>query len=71
MAAFGSAVRRLSRRGVFQAVRAFSLGPTSRTSVAVVSAIIFKILKVFNSMSVCHCFLLVHYTQSLNSEHKF
>ena len=37
MAAFGSAFCRLNRRGVFQTARAFSLGSTSHTSVAVVS----------------------------------
>lgn len=36
MAAFGSAFCHLSRRGVFQTARAFSLGSTSHTSVAVV-----------------------------------
>ncbi|KAL9983925.1 hypothetical protein ACROYT_G006171 [Oculina patagonica] len=36
MAAFGSAVRLFTRRGISQASRAFRLGSTSRTSVAVV-----------------------------------
>ena len=43
MAAFGSVARqftRVSRRGVFRTVRDFSLGSTSRTSVAVVSTIL-------------------------------
>lgn len=39
MAAFRSTVRLLTRRGIFQASRAFSLGSSSRTSVAVVSII--------------------------------
>ena len=37
MAALCSAVRLLTRRGICQTARAFSLGSTSRTSVAVVS----------------------------------
>lgn len=37
MAALGSAFRMLTRRGIFQTSRAFSLGSTSRASVAVVS----------------------------------
>lgn len=36
MAALGSAFRMLTRRGIFQTSRAFSLGSTSRASVAVV-----------------------------------
>ena len=39
MAAFGSVARQFTRRGVFRTVRDFSLGSTSRTSVAVVSTI--------------------------------
>ena len=37
MAALGSAVRLLTRRGILQTSRAFGLGSKSRASVAVVS----------------------------------